>query len=354
MTEKINEKNLIATLKEYDLPIVLYGMGNGADMIIDVLNENGLDFADVFASDGFVRGQLFHEKKVLTLSQVEEKYEEFVILMTFAVHDDATIEFVKRLKEKHPVFSPTVPVAGSGLFTNEFVKEHEEEFEKAYSLLADEKSKETFLNVLRFKISGNADYLFRSYCEKDEVYSNILHLSQNEEIVDLGAYDGDTIREFLAFTKGKYKSIDAFEPDEKNFKKLLSKTEEIENASFFNLGAWDKKETLFFEKKAGRNSRQSENGSFAVSFDSVDNVISHSVSFLKMDIEGAEMKALEGAKKTIAIFKPKLYVCAYHRNEDLFALPLKINSLCNEYKIYLRQHKYIPAWETNLYAVLEK
>lgn len=354
MTEKINEKNLIQTLKEIDLPIVLYGMGNGADMIIDVLKQNNLDFSDVFASDGFVRGQLFHQKKVLTLSQIEEKYEKFVILMTFAVHDDETIEFVKKLKEKHPVFSPTVPVAGSGLFTNEFVKEHEEEFEKAYSLLADEKSKETFLDVLRFKISGNADYLFRCYCEKDEVYSDILDLDTNEKIVDLGAYDGDTIREFLAFTNGKYKSIDAFEPDEKNFKKLLSKTGEIENAAFYNIGAWDKEETLFFEKKAGRNSKQSENGTFPVNFNSVDNVVSHHVSFLKMDIEGAEMKALEGAKKTIALCKPKLYVCAYHRNEDLFSLPLKINSLCKEYKIYLRQHKYIPAWETNLYAVCEK
>ena len=124
----------------------------------------------------------------------------------------------------------------------------------------------------------------------------------------------------------------------------------MENLELYNLGAWNKKETLFFQKKKGRNSHQAEDG-IPVEFDSVDNIVKEKVTLLKMDIEGAELMALEGAEKTIRRDKPKLYVCAYHRNEDFFTLPLKINELYNGYKIYFRHHPYIPAWESNFYAI---
>ncbi len=350
MTEKIKEQGLWERLKANSLPVLLYGMGNGADMIIEELEKLNIHFADTFASDGFVRGQLFHGKKVLSLSQAEEKYGEFIILTTFAVHDEKTLEFLKELSKKHRLYSPTVPIAGKGLFTLDYIAKNEERFDRAYSLLADEKSKKTFLDVLNFKVSGKPEYLFACRSEKDEVYRNILKLSKNESIVDLGAYDGDTIREFLHFTGGEYRRIFAFEPDEKNFKKLAKKTEGMSALSLFNLGAWDKKETLHFEKKAGRSSHKSETG-VPINFDSVDNVITEPVSFIKMDIEGAEKKALDGAKETIKKYKPKLYVCAYHRNEDFFALPEKILSLNPDYNIFLRHHPYIPAWETNFYCV---
>lgn len=350
MTEKIREQELWERLKANSLPVLLYGMGNGADMIIEELEKLNIHFADTFASDGFVRGQFFHGKKVLSLSQAEEKYGEFIILTTFAVHDQKTLEFLKELSKKHRLYSPTVPIAGKGLFTLDYIAKNDERFDRAYSLLADEKSKKTFLDVLNFKVSGKPEYLFACQSEKDEVYENILKLSKKESIVDLGAYDGDTIREFLHFTKGEYRRIFAFEPDEKNFRKLAEKTKGMSGLSLFNLGAWNKRETLYFEKKAGRSSHKSETG-VLISFDSVDNVITEPVSFIKMDIEGAEKKALDGARETIQRYKPKLYICAYHRNEDFFALPEKILSLNPDYSIFLRHHPYIPAWETNFYCV---
>ena len=122
MLEKIDEKDTWQTLKESRKPIVLYGMGNGADQIIDVLNSYGLEASDVFASDGFVRGQLFHGKRVLTLREAEDKYDDFIVVMTFAVHDERTLDFVKELSKRHTLLSPTVPVSGGGLITRAFVK----------------------------------------------------------------------------------------------------------------------------------------------------------------------------------------------------------------------------------------
>ena len=74
------------------------------------------------------------------------------------------------------------------------------------------------------------------------------------------------------------------------------------------------------------------------------------VTFIKMDIEGSEMRALNGMQATVKGRHPKLYICAYHRNEDLFALPLKVWELDDSYKIYFRHSKYIPAWESNFYC----
>lgn len=352
MTEYIKDIPLWDRLKNTDKPIVLYGMGNGADMIIDVLDSIGVQYSDVFASDGFVRGHSFRGKKVLTYSEIKDKYEDFITLMTFAVHDAPTLARIKEMSAECEFYSPTVPIAGKGLFTADYLREHDEDFDKAYNILCDEKSKSDYIDVLNFKISGKTEYLFRSMYEKEKLYEDILHLSDEEIIVDLGAYDGDTIREFLSVTGGRYKKIYAFEPDEKNFRKLTRKTEELENIERYNLGAWDKKETLFFAKKGGRNSRKDENG-IPVNFDSVDNIVKDKVTFLKMDIEGAEAKALDGAKETIKKYLPKLYVCAYHRNEDMYVLPQKIKDFDSRYNVFFRHHPYIPAWESNFYAVID-
>lgn len=351
MLERIKEKSIWEHLKETDKPIVLYGMGNGADMIIEELKKLEIEFADIFASDEFVRGHSFHGKTVLKYSQVKEKYDDFIILMTFAVHDRKTLDKIRDIKSEHELLSPTVPIAGKGLFTLDYIARHEKEFDEAFDLLVDKKSKKAFCDVLNFKISGKPEYLFSCESEKSEVYDKILCLSQNEKIADLGAYDGDTIREFLCYTDGRYDKIYAFEPDGKNFKKLQSKTSQLENTVLFNAAAWSENTLLSFSKKAGRNSRKSDEGEKVQAL-ALDNVLEE-VSFIKMDVEGSEEEALKGAEKLIKKCKPKLYVCAYHRNSDAFLLPKLIHSFCPEYKIYYRHHPYIPAWESNFYCIAE-
>lgn len=353
MTNRFEEQNCLETIKNSNLPVVLYGMGNGADMIIKELEENSIEWCDIFAGDKFVRGHSFHGKKVLRLSEIEEKYDDFIIVMTFAVHDDETIEHVKKIKAKHPLFSPTVPIAGSGIFTKEFVEKNIDKFEKVYSMLSDEKSRKSFVNVVKFKISGNLDYLFDVYSEEDEVFKNILKLNDNEIILDLGAYDGDTVKKFIEKTNGKYKKIIAVEPDKKNFKKLEKNTQLFDNVSVLNKGIWDTNTVLFFDKSAGRQSKISSCGKDMIETVTVDS-LNEKFSFIKMDVEGSEKKALLGSKRTIKTYMPKLYICAYHRNEDLFELPLTVSSFSSDYKLFFRQHKYIPAWESNFYLFADK
>lgn len=351
MLEFIKEKNVWDTLKDSDKPLVLYGMGLGAEKIMSELEQRGMRADDIFASDEFVRGHSFKGYKVLRYSEVCEKYKDFNIVLCFASRIDEVIDRIAEIDGEHTVFAPDVPVAGGGLFTREYITENEEKFERAYSLLADEESKRVYKDILNFKVSGKIKYLLSSFCDKSKVYSDILNLNENEEIIDLGAYDGDTIREFTAATGGKYKHITALEPDKKSYKKLLKNTDGMKNISTLNMGVWSKRDTLIFDAEAGRNSKLSAEG-VSVEVTDIDS-LNIAPTFIKMDIEGSEMKALEGAEKTIKKYLPKLYICAYHRNEDLFTLPLKINELSEKYKIYFRHSKYIPAWESNFYCVAE-
>lgn len=351
MLEFIKEKNVWDTLKDSDKPLVLYGMGLGAEKIMSELEQRGMRADDIFASDEFVRGHSFKGYKVLRYSEVCEKYKDFNVVLCFASHIDEVIDRIAEIDSEHTVFAPDVPVAGGGLFTREYITENEEKFERAYSLLADEESKRVYKDILNFKVSGKIKYLLSSFCDKSKVYSDILNLNEDEEIIDLGAYDGDTIREFTAATGGKYKHITALEPDKKSYKKLLKNTDGMKNISTLNMGVWSKRDTLIFDAEAGRNSKLSAEG-VSIEVTDIDS-LNIAPTFIKADIEGSEMKALEGAEKTIKKYLPKLYICAYHRNEDLFALPLKIKELSEKYKIYFRHSKYIPAWESNFYCVAE-
>lgn len=349
MLEYIKEQNIWDFLKNGDKPIVLYGMGLGAEKIMDTMAELGIEVSDIFASDEFVRGHSFRGYKVLKYSEICEKYDDFYVVLCFASRLDSVIERIAEINKEHTVFAPDVPVAGGGLFTREYIKENEDKFDFVYNNLADDESKRVYLGILRFKVSGKIEYLLSSFADKGSVYRDILTLTEKETILDLGAYDGDTIREFCEATNGKYASITALEPDAKNYKKLLKNTEGMCNVTCLNMGAWNKEDTLIFSTKAGRNSRLSAEGT-GVKVTDID-TLSIPASFIKMDIEGSELRALCGMKQTIIKYKPKLYVCAYHRNEDLFSLPLKIWNICPDYKIYFRHSKYIPAWESNFYAV---
>ncbi|MCH5320948.1 MAG: FkbM family methyltransferase [Eubacterium sp.] len=351
MLELLKEKeNIWDFLSKSDKPIVIYGMGNGAQRIIETLESYGGKVSDIFASDEFVRGHSFLGFKVMKYAEVCEKYENFIVVLGFATHLDNVLDRIREISKEHPVYAPDVPVAGGGLFTIDYVKENEEKFDFVYNRLEDDESKKVYLDIINFKISGKVEYLFNSFCKKDEIYRDILKLKGDETIVDLGAYDGDTIREFCEFTNGKYSHIYALEPDAKNYKKLVKNTADMVNITTYNMGAWDKKDTLIFDKKAGRNSKLSSNG-IPVEVTDIDSLINDKITMIKMDIEGAELHALDGARGIIQRDTPKLYVCAYHRNEDLFSLPIKILQLNENYKLYFKHSQYIPAWECNFYCV---
>ena len=334
-------------------PILLYGMGDGADKILRVFAEKGIQASGVFASDEFVRGHSFAGFPVLRLEEAVRQFgEDIVIVLSFASQRPELLERFDTLDTRFTLFAPDVPVCGDGLFDRGFARLHRAELEEAFSLLADEQSRRVFQHTVAFKLSGNIRALRSCESSKDEIF-RLLAPDPAEDFADLGAYNGDTIRELLHYTRGQFSSITAFEPDRRNFKKLKKYAEEHLHGpvELIQSGAWNCTETQTFAAKAGRNSRLAAEGKQTL-MRPLDEVLQgRRCSFLKLDVEGAEANALDGAKETISRWHPTINCAAYHRNEDLFALPLLLHRNWPDYRLFLRHHPYIPAWDTNLYAV---
>ena len=157
-------------------PIVMYGMGNGADKIIAVCEKYGIEICDFFASDGFVRGHSFHGKTVISYSAMKEKYagQNPIVLLSFASSLPDVLALFKKVGEECELYAPDVPVFGETLFTIEFFEENRARFEAVYDLLADEESKRIYDNVISYKLSGQIKYLWESESEKQAVYEEIL------------------------------------------------------------------------------------------------------------------------------------------------------------------------------------
>lgn len=332
-------------------PIFIYGMGDGAEKIMRVFQRRSIPVEGIFASDDFVRGHSFAGYRVQKLSEIEAAYDDFVIVLAFAAGYQSLVDKIVDLSKRHTLYVPDVPVAGNGLFTYDYCQEHAEELQTVYDLLADDASKKVYANILNFKISGDIRYLLPVTTPKSDIYRKIIRLTPNETYVDLGAYNGDTIEEVLQYTKGKYIRMYAVEPDRKNFKKLCKSVEGMRNVYAYQAVAWCKDTTVPFVTRAGRQSAVSATGQ-EMEARSVDSILNgRQATLIKMDVEGCEREALWGCAQTIAHFTPRLMVSAYHRNEDIFALPLLIHMLNPRYDLYVRHQLYIPAWETNLYAV---
>ncbi len=338
-------------LKTDGKPVVLYGMGDGADKVLNAFERYKIKASAVMASDDFVRGQSFHGFEVKRLSQLEEEYGDFNIALCFASQLEDVMSHIKSVAKRHTVLVPSVPAFGNTLFDNDFISQNAEAMKNAYTLLGDELSKKVYKNVLKFYYTGELYLLDEITTDKDEAFKSLLNLSDSEVYVDLGAYNGDTIDEFLHYCKGTYRKIVAFEPNAKNFAKLQTHCRNMSNIDLWQLGAYSRNTVLTFNNKAGRNSAISDKG-VETRVAAVDSILCGlAASYIKADVEGADIETILGMKKTLQNFKPKLNFAAYHRFEDIFRLPLLIKQINHEYKIFLRHHPYIPAWDTNLYCV---
>ncbi|MCQ2420872.1 MAG: FkbM family methyltransferase [Clostridia bacterium] len=327
-------------------PIVLYGMGNGADRVFSFLQENGLTPAGIFASDEFVRGQMFHGLPVQTYAQAKERFGDMIVLLAFGTHLPEVLSRIDRIASEQELYCPDFPVAGDQLFTEAFYEENRTRFDAVYDRLADAQSRLVFKNTVSYKLTGDISFLRACETKPEEAYENLVCLTPGDSLADLGAYRGDTAADFVRFCPS-YASMDLFEPDGYTYRHL----KDYANCRCWNLAASDHTGSLPFSSRGGRNSAAGK-AETAVPCDSVDHALAgRPVSFFNIDVEGHERQAIAGAAETIQRCDAKLLIAAYHRSEDFFAIPEQVLSVVPEKKIYLRHFAQLPAWETNFYFI---
>ncbi len=230
--------------------------------------------------------------------------------------------------------------------------------------MCDDESKITLLAYLQAKTGELNEELpsLQELWKIDQYFNSLYYKNENASydepvLVDCGAYDGDSCKDFFKFTENKGHAY-ALEPDEENYRKLESYAKEEGKILPIRKGVWNKETTLSFNDNGRTDACLSEgNIGSAVEVTSIDNInfLDHVPTFIKMDIEGSEAEALKGAKNTISVYMPFLAICAYHKIDDLLVLPKLIMYLSREnrefrYSFYLRIHSAL-SQELVLYAV---
>lgn len=335
-------------------PVVIYGMGNGADKLIARLSRYGVEPSDFFASDGFVRGHSFHGKRVKSFSEIKEEYSDFIILLSFASSRPEVLSMLEGIDKEYTMLVPDMPVAGEDeYFDREFYNQNYDDIVKAYEALADADSKNCFAAVVNYKLSGRAEYLFSTFSEKEELYS-LISEREVRSYLDAGAYNGDTLKEAAEFF-GNLKKAYAIEADSKNYKRLLRTVESLPQIDVITINAaiWDVVGEGSFITSGNRNSSVSSTAShehrdLPVKLVTVDSLVISELDYIKYDVEGAEYEALVGSYETVNRLKPTLLVSLYHRSRDIFYLINYLKEKHSGYRFYLRRLMCLPAWELDL------
>lgn len=187
----------------------------------------------------------------------------------------------------------------------------------------------------------------------DQQYFDLPYMTRSDDeiFLDVGCFDGLTVRNFVHWSRNAYKEIIAFEPDICCYEKCKKELKDIRNLTLINKGAWSKEAVLQFDATGVSDSKISESGTTRIETCRLDDIVGDKcVTFLKMDIEGAEKEALIGAERIIREQKPKLAISIYHKKEDIWEIPQLLMKWNPNYRFYLR-HYSLRFAETVLYAV---
>lgn len=219
---------------------------------------------------------------------------------------------------------------------------HLDDFVWLYERLEDYRSKKLLFAILnnwyRYDFSMLKECYENNYPDYFDL--DIVKCDDKEVIVDLGAYVGDTILDYLKVYQEKYKKIYCYEITESSFQALKQNLSHYPNIEFRKKGALDKNGVMSIScNQEGVSANMvSEKGSEEIEVVSMDEDISEKVTLIKMDIEGDEQLALKGCKKHIQMDKPKLLLSVYHNHEDIWKVPKLIEEIQPGYQFYLRYH----------------
>lgn len=223
-----------------------------------------------------------------------------------------------------------------------------EQFFQVITQLEDNLSKNILLKHLYYRLSFN-NSVFLDVQEKFENQYFDIQISDSDIFVDGGCFDGKTSIELLNRNKNIEK-VYCFEPDANNLKKIYKNLQKYSQVNIMECGLWNKEEELGFLSTSDEISRVVENSDYKIILNTIDNLVPDA-TFIKLDIEGSEEKAIEGAWNTIQKGSPKLAISIYHRPNDLFEILNLIKLINKNYHFYIRHYSDF-LFDTILYGIV--
>ena len=300
------EMDLISFIKansKNNEPVIVFGCGDIGKNVYRLLDNAGIQI-ECFC-DNHKAGETFFGKKIINSRELQKDYSKSLIVI-------ATMNYQQEIYDQ---------------------------------LLA--------LKFKKDKIYYPSQNMFISFFSTPYFDKDIFKPEKGEVFIDGGCYGAETSADFITWCPD-YKKIYAFEPDNENIEKCraIIKEKSIRDMELYHAGLWSSNGTLSFTHSGdeGAGSYIEDEGEQTIQVMSIDQALDgKEVTFIKMDIEGAELEALKGAKDTIQKYLPKMAICIYHKPEDIFEIPEYIKSIVPEYKLSIR-HYSTYLYDTVLYC----
>lgn len=335
---------LKAELREAGLPVLVFGNSDVAIVMSPDIKKAAIHVDAVTVGDKYwkpncqVLGQ-----PVLPFSGAKRIFKRVNVIGCFSPLYDCVISELKDSGIVETLYLPYFDILNFFSLDTKFVMENKQKFLELNNCLVDKLSIDTLDRYISSKISGDTSILTSVIAKSQYFPGDLFRLSNEEIFVDCGAFVGDSIADFLANVRMKYRKIIAFEPDSNIFERLTQNTRALRNIELIKGGCWDSKCKLSFKMVGGGLSsvKEEQGGVCEVDFDTLDNILhGDACTYIKADIEGAEMRMLRGAESTIKAFHPKLAISVYHKNDDLLTIPQYIRNLYPDYRLALRMHHH--------------
>ena len=348
--------------------IVLHGAGRFGKHILACMRDVGIEPLAFTDNNPTLEGSCVDNVPVFSPSKGTKLYGKSASFLVTVWNSPATDRMKQRVLQlknlgcerafpvgllcwKYPeAFLPYYPLdlPHRALISTASVKE-------AFSRFGDEESRREFVGQMRFRLRLDYDAFNPPYESDQYFHSDLYDLKSDEVFIDCGAFDGDTVASFVRLREESFKAIVAFEPDPKNWSKLENRLEGLAapirqriKPMPFALGS--SAHIVQFDS-TGTDVAKIGCGSVLVECVTLDESLREvAPSLIKFDIEGAELDALDGARKLIARSRPVLAVSCYHQQSHLWEIPLKLAAICQDYEYFLRPHG-VEGWDLMCYAV---
>lgn len=339
----------INALRDSGKPVVIYGASVYAYVLHQYLEALGIHVRELVVDRQYLSSPTFMGLKVSAFEDIEENLHEYQLVLGITNYPAVLERCAKRgIHDIKVIDVPDFLNIPERFMDREYVEEHQAEFEAAGGLFADDLSRDTFIAAINAKVTQDVSRL-QPVVRADHLYfpTTEFGLGSDEVLLDVGGFDGDSIRDFVSLTKGNFKHIYSLEPFAENYGKLEDTIRQLgleDRCDAIRVGAWDKRETLSFERtERGIDNKISKSGGDSIEVDRIDSIardFAHPVSLMKMDINGAELKALQGARETILNHHPRIAV-KMHVKDHFYQIPRLLKEMAPDMKLYLRQRNFM-------------
>lgn len=336
--------------------LVLFGAGNLGRRTLGKLREQGIEPLAFLDNNSARWGSTIDGVEILSPAEGAARYGEravFVITVWGALGADRMRTRVDQLRSlgclrvcsfatlywKYP--GTMLPHYAVDL--PHLVFQESDEVRKGLHIWADSASRREYLAQLRWRLTMDFDCLPGPVGHPIYFPKDLCALRTDEVFVDCGAYDGDTIRLFLAQSQSAFDRLIAFEPDAANFKilenSIVGLSPDLRQRIQLRHAATSSENGRVRISEGNGAASCIGSGECEVDAVALDTELSvFHATYLKMDIEGAEAASLNGGAELIRLQAPVLAISAYHRQDDIWNLPLLIQSINPDYSFFLRPH----------------